>query len=568
MNRGPFSSYRVSAGRKKTTRLTTQTQHKSLLTQSPEPQKNLPTLVQQPTSTAELSADLPASEHCEYRTRSLPREGSRRTRKNNPKTKDAMPTCQIPYIYLGAGQVPRPVLLPDTDQRRINASADDSCNGHHFVGQPTQSELASNSPGTPKGYLTGQNLATPSDDGDRSPESPHQVNSNLPPHQYHVATPSRPGRPAVHALPSAEMQQPQCGGVFRRTLSLLPMAEMDTEPAQRQPLAVLSPSPVMPYSSFGGQNPNVYTTLMINQCHLAPAVVCTSTSPFQYHTAVSPTSTQLPVAYSSSPVVLQTQPSSSSMPAAITSSPVNDCGEPQSAPYSQHSLSSSLRTGQEDGDSGSSEEEEATLSPHVSSSPEGYTCDYMQYDEVEQIVENEDEDMPESSNQPQELHCLWHPPDSSPCNEVFQQMSDMVEHINNQHVNSITNREFSCSWWNCERRGVPFKAKYKLVNHVRVHTNEKPFVCKAPNCGRLFARSENLRIHMRVHSGEKPFKCPHPGCHKSFANSSDRKKHTFVHSQERPYSCRAPGCMKRYTHPSSLRKHAQLHKSPGVYISP
>ena len=165
------------------------------------------------------------------------------------------------------------------------------------------------------------------------------------------------------------------------------------------------------------------------------------------------------------------------------------------------------------------------------------------------------------------FHCQWRLPDeSTSCNMPFRDMADLVDHITH-HVNAITDRVFVCSWKNCERRGVAFKAKYKLVNHVRVHTNEKPFVCKAERCGRLFARSENLRIHMRVHSGEKPFKCPHPSCGKSFANSSDRKKHTFVHSQERPYVCKEPGCSKRYTHPSSLRKHALLHKGHGMRLS-
>ncbi|KFP60403.1 Zinc finger protein ZIC 1, partial [Apaloderma vittatum] len=49
----------------------------------------------------------------------------------------------------------------------------------------------------------------------------------------------------------------------------------------------------------------------------------------------------------------------------------------------------------------------------------------------------------------------------------------------------------------CPREGKPFKAKYKLVNHIRVHTGEKPFPCPFPGCGKVFARSENLKIHKR-----------------------------------------------------------------------
>ena len=116
-------------------------------------------------------------------------------------------------------------------------------------------------------------------------------------------------------------------------------------------------------------------------------------------------------------------------------------------------------------------------------------------------------------------------------------------------------RDSVCYWHGCSRNKQSFHAKYKLVNHIRVHTGEKPFQCTYEGCRKSFTRTENLKIHIRIHTGEKPFPCTYHDCHKTFANSSDRKKHLSVHIQDRPYLCKMPGCDKRYTHPSSLRKH-------------
>ncbi|XP_076097862.1 zinc finger protein ZIC 1-like [Mytilus galloprovincialis] len=163
----------------------------------------------------------------------------------------------------------------------------------------------------------------------------------------------------------------------------------------------------------------------------------------------------------------------------------------------------------------------------------------------------------------QEHTCLWIDCDQQepkkPCNKVFNTMHEIVTHITVDHVGGPEQSDHACYWHECAREGKPFKAKYKLVNHIRVHTGEKPFPCPFPGCGKVFARSENLKIHKRTHTGEKPFPCEFPGCDRRFANSSDRKKHSHVHTSDKPYCCRVRGCEKTYTHPSSLRKHMKIH---------
>lgn len=117
---------------------------------------------------------------------------------------------------------------------------------------------------------------------------------------------------------------------------------------------------------------------------------------------------------------------------------------------------------------------------------------------------------------------------------------------------------------------------------MRVHTQERPYECDHPGCGKAFALASALTIHKRAlktledsprrvadplvppatgtHSGDRPFLCPHPGCNAAFAESSNLSKHIRTHGSERRYVCPEPGCGKAFGRSDQLKRHGRVHE--------
>nr|CAD7400996.1 unnamed protein product [Timema poppensis] len=88
---------------------------------------------------------------------------------------------------------------------------------------------------------------------------------------------------------------------------------------------------------------------------------------------------------------------------------------------------------------------------------------------------------------------------------------------------------YKCTY--CSKR---LKTRLSLKAHVRIHTDERPFICHV--CGKRFRININLIRHVRsVHDGVKSCECDL--CGRKFANKRTRDDHRRTHTNERPFVC-------------------------------
>ncbi|XP_068113469.1 oocyte zinc finger protein XlCOF8.4-like isoform X2 [Hyperolius riggenbachi] len=105
----------------------------------------------------------------------------------------------------------------------------------------------------------------------------------------------------------------------------------------------------------------------------------------------------------------------------------------------------------------------------------------------------------------------------------------------------------------CPECGTGFEDEAMLLVHLQYHNSERPYPCSV--CGKGFRQKSYLAVHQRSHTGEKPYCCP--DCGTCFRQKSHLMLHKRCHTGEKPYSC--PDCGKCFSRRSSVHSHLRSH---------
>ena len=105
---------------------------------------------------------------------------------------------------------------------------------------------------------------------------------------------------------------------------------------------------------------------------------------------------------------------------------------------------------------------------------------------------------------------------------------------------------------------VSKRRKRRLADEylLRTDSEERPYMCGYPGCGKTYKSTGHLRGHMLLHTGVSDYRCTYPECgpNKYFPSSSNLNRHIMkVHLYNETHTCRF--CFREFDSSEILESH-------------
>lgn len=136
------------------------------------------------------------------------------------------------------------------------------------------------------------------------------------------------------------------------------------------------------------------------------------------------------------------------------------------------------------------------------------------------------------------------------CNQYFENQSALDQHASIKHQKCI-----------CEICGEVYKDTSTLNRHVASKHDGGRFLCPFEGCARKFSRRTDYLDHVNIHTGDKPFSCNK--CSSKFTSRVSHKHHENACSGTTSLSCVV--CLCTFQRPDSLQDHIRAAHEGKVF---
>ena len=100
----------------------------------------------------------------------------------------------------------------------------------------------------------------------------------------------------------------------------------------------------------------------------------------------------------------------------------------------------------------------------------------------------------------------------------------------------------------------------EIASFISLQDTNSKWTCLYPDCGKKFARKENIKSHVQTHLNDRQFCCKE--CDKRFVRQHDLKRHANIHDKFKSYPCE---CGKDFGRHDALTRHKQRGMCCGAF---